>query len=151
MIEAGGFHQRPGADRIGHVEGEVAGFDQVTTIFVVVQSAEVAQQQAVGRGVFDELEVAGFAGLEDARGGEVDCRLIGAGGGGSNKLDGGWVAAGVFEVAVEGGDLVVEGGGELLEGAAKDGEMGGGEAGWGWGEGWARGRRLGTGSGRPVG
>ena len=94
-----------------------------------MQSAEVAQQQAVGRGVFDELEVAGFAGLEDARGGEVDCRLIGAGGGGSNKLDGGWVAAGVFEVAVEGGDLVVEGGGELLEGAAKDGEMGGGEAG----------------------
>ena len=75
VVESGVFHQELGGDGVGDVEREVANFFQVSTVFVVVECAEVAEEQAVGFGFFDELEVAGFPGLEDAWGGEENLRF----------------------------------------------------------------------------
>jgi hypothetical protein len=123
VVEVGVFHQEAGGDGVGDVEGEVAGFDEVAAVFVVLEGGEVTEEEAVGFGAFDEFEVAGFAGFEDTGGGERDLRFeIGDLRLGSEKGDGIFVAAGVFEVAVDGGDFAVEGGFDLGEGAAEDGE-----------------------------
>jgi hypothetical protein len=57
---------------LADVEGEIAGFHKVGAILAMEVPGEVAEQQAVRRGFFDELEAAGLAGLEDAHGGEVE-------------------------------------------------------------------------------
>lgn len=111
-------------------------------VFEVLEGGEVAEEEAVGVGALDEFEVAGFAGFDDAWGGEDDL-----GGGVLGEGDGVFEAAGVFEIAVDLRDLEVEGGFELGEGAGEDGEggcgcgCGGGKGGvkvWG-GEGFGRG------------
>ena len=116
MVERGVFHQEFRGDRVGDVEREVADFFQVVAVLIIVERAEVAEEQAVGCRVFDEFEVAGFTGLEDARGGEENLRFRG-----SNERDGVLVAARVFEVAVESFYAAFEGGGDLAERAAEDG------------------------------
>ena len=118
MVERGVFHQELRGDRVGDVEGEVADFFQVVAVLVVVKRAEVAEEQAVGCGVFDELEITHLAGLEDARGGEMDLRLFGSR---SDEGDGLLVAARVFEVAVDRFHAAIESGGDLAERAAEDG------------------------------
>ena len=123
VIEAGGFHEEFRGDRVGDVEGEIADFFQVVAVLVIMECAEVAEKQAVGFGFFDEFEIADFAGLEDARGGEKKCGAR-SGECGSEEGDGLLVAAGVFEIAVDRFHAAIEGGGDLAEGAAKDGEMG---------------------------
>lgn len=86
----------------------------------------------------DVFEEAGFARLDDARGGEDDF-----GGGVGAEGDGVFVATRVFEVTVDGVDVTGEGGFELGKGAAEEGEGRGGavfgafvseaEVGlWGW-------------------
>ena len=67
VVESGAFHQQLGGDGVGDVEGEIADFCEVATIFIVVEGSEVAEKEAVRGGFFDELEVAGFAGFEDSR------------------------------------------------------------------------------------
>ena len=70
VIQTRVFHQQFRGDRVGNIEREVADLFQVRTVLVVVQRAEIAKQQAIGFGVFNELEVARFTRLEDARRGE---------------------------------------------------------------------------------
>ena len=123
MVECGVLHQQARGDRVGDVEREIAGFHEVVAVLVVDERGEVAQQQSVGSGFFDELEVAGLAGLEDARGGEMDGGS-GIGDGGFEDRDGIFVAARVFEIAVEGFQAGFDGGVELVEVAAEDGEGG---------------------------
>ena len=69
-------------------------------MFVVIQRREVAQQGAIGRGILDELEVANFAGLENAWRGEQDFG-IGPAARISEKRHRVLVTARIFEVAID--------------------------------------------------
>ena len=123
VVEPGSLYQKFGGDGVGNVEREVADFFEVATIFIVVKCAEVAEEESVGCGFFDEFEVAGFAGFEDSRGCQENLGF-GIRNLRSDEGDGVFVAARVFEVAVEVFHAAFEGGGDLLEGAAEDGELG---------------------------
>ena len=118
-------HEQFGGEGIGDVEREVA--DAAERIGAeIIERAEVADEDAVGPGVFDQDEEALLAGFLDARGGEKDVgsRGVGAITAGADEFDGVLVAADVFEVGVDFGDAHAEGGGDLVEGAAEDGEEG---------------------------
>ena len=103
-VEVGMLAEELCGVRVGGVEGEIANAEQVFVVAVAVlfEGGEVAEEESVGLGAFEEGEVSGFAGFEDARCGEEDF-LVG-GGGGAETIDGFAAAAWVFEVAVDDGD-----------------------------------------------
>jgi len=74
VVEGGVLDEELGGDGVGDVKGEVADFNEIATVFIVVKGTEVAKKEAVGPCFLDELEVAIFTGLEDAWGGEIDLR-----------------------------------------------------------------------------
>lgn len=117
-FELGFAFEEGGGEVVGDVEREVAG-EAEGAVFEEGEGTEVADEDAIGGGAFDELEEACFARFLDAGGGEED---FGGGAGGADFGDGVGVAADVFEVEVEAGDVEGEGGGDLGGGAAQDRE-----------------------------
>ncbi len=76
MVEPGILHQELRGDRVGDVEREIADLFQVMAVLVMMQRGEVPEKQPVRCGLLDEFQITHLAGLEDARGGEVDLRFL---------------------------------------------------------------------------
>lgn len=96
-----------GGEFVGDVEGIVADeLDFGVVLFEVGEAGEVADEDDVGGVTGDLAHPTFFEGFGDADGGEAD-----ADGGFAGQLHGGFVAADVFEIAIDGG-----GAGEVVRG-----------------------------------
>ena len=110
--------EKLGGQRVRDIQGKVADFPQSGEFLEMLDRAEIADQHAVRRGVFDEPEEPDLAGFLNAWGGEED--------GGSAPLADEFhrigVAADVLEIDIHFGDACGEGRAELVHRAAEDTE-----------------------------